>query len=343
MTEVLLLPAHVVGEASHDLPLAVAAFLVSGIGAVSLASAWLERRGVLDGASPSVGVDRWAPLVASAWSVGAAAIHFAVIGEHLEISALEAVLFALVAAFQLGWAAWYLLRPSGWLASIAVVINLGVVGAWAWSRTIGLPLAGEAGGIEPVGVSDSIATGLELALIATLLLAAGPVRDTLGRRLGFAPATAVAWVGSAVVAAAVLGSTGVVQGATHDHPVGEHGEEGSLVVGAPGTVTFGSQLAPAGGVADPSDSLPASAEVLWVVVFREPTGSDSVQLVVDTVAPDGSETERLREDVFLARLDTRSLTEVRDLATLGGGPGRYRVRYELAGRILAEGDVTLVP
>jgi hypothetical protein len=343
LTGLPLLPAHVVGDASHDLPLAVAAILICGIGAVSLASAWLERRGILDGASPSVGIDRWSPVVAAAWSVGAAAIHFAVIDEHLAISQVEAVLFALVALFQVGWAAWYLVRPSGGLAAVGVAGNLGVFAVWVVSRTIGLPLEGEAGRVESVGIADSIATGLELALVATLLLAAGSRRRSLGERLRLAPASAVAWVGSALVASVVLGSVGVVQGATHDHPTDEPGHGGPLLMGEPGTVTFGSKLAAEGGVADPTDSLPASADVLWVVVFSEPTGSDSVQLVVDTVGADGSETERLRENVFLARLDTRSLTEVRDLASLGGGPGRYRVRYELGGKLLAQGDVTLVP
>jgi hypothetical protein len=333
----LLLPAHVASSAGHGLLLAVAAILVCAVGAVSLTAAYLERRGVLDGITASVEFERWWNVLPVAWSAGAAAIHFAVIGDHFEVAAWEGLAFAVVAWFQIGWAGLYLARPSGRLAAVAVAVNLAVIGAWLWTRVLGQPIGDVAP--EQVGPSDALATALEIALIATLVAGAW-IRRRQSLSLRLPPSVAAAWSGSALAIAIVLGSVGIVQGSAHDHPTGQDAA-GHPQLGEPGTVTFGSQLAVDGGVADPTGILPATQETVWVAVFSGPTGGQSMDLVVlDLDDPGGR--ELLRESVAPARPDTTSLSDVRDLAALDG-PGRYRIRYERAGAPLAEGDVTLTP
>ena len=105
---------------------------------------------------------------AAVLSLGAAAIHFAVIGEHLREFLLYGVLFVLVSWFQAWWAVQYVARPSRRLEWLALALNLGVVGVWVWSRTIGLPIAPAQGGTEVVGTADVIATVFEIALVALL-------------------------------------------------------------------------------------------------------------------------------------------------------------------------------
>jgi hypothetical protein len=332
-------PAHVAGGGGHDLVLWVAAALVPALGAVFLAASILERRGILDGATRSVEFERWWAIIAAAWSLGAAAIHVAVIGDHLAVAVWKGVLFAIVATFQLGWAAAFVVRPSPRLALVAGVFNAGVVSAWTWSRLVGPPLAAAASGPEPIGAPDALATAFEIALIATLALGAVARNHAYRDRFRLPPVLAVVWTGSALVVAGVLGSFGVVQAASRDHQVGAgHGPSA-----AAGTITFGTRLLPDGNVEDPTATLPAADEVLWVAVFTSAPGGRSVELVVLSLDDEGRESERARERVSLARADTVSLTEVRDLAALGGGAGHYRVRYELAGKVLAQGDVMLTP
>jgi hypothetical protein len=105
---------------------------------------------------------------AAVLSLGAAAIHFAVIGEHLREFLLYGVLFVLTSWFQAWWAVQYVARPSRRLEWLALVLNLGVVGVWVWSRTIGLPIAPAPGGTEVVGTADVIATIFEIALVTLL-------------------------------------------------------------------------------------------------------------------------------------------------------------------------------
>jgi hypothetical protein len=104
------------------------------------------------------------------FSIGAAAIHFAVMPEHLAEWWAFGVFFAVLAWFQALWAVGYLVRPSTTLTWLAIGINLATVVVWAFTRTIGLPFGPEPGMPEAVGASDVVATILEVALAAGLLL-----------------------------------------------------------------------------------------------------------------------------------------------------------------------------
>ena len=105
----------------------------------------------------------------AALSVGSAAIHFAVIPDHLEEWWAFGLAFAFLGWFQAVWPIIYLDRPTRRLAWIAIVVNLATVVVWAWSRTAGLPVGPEPGMPEAVGAADLIATAFELALVVGLL------------------------------------------------------------------------------------------------------------------------------------------------------------------------------
>lgn len=105
----------------------------------------------------------------AACSVGAAAIHFAVISDHLEEWWAFGLFFALLGWFQAIWPFAYLDHPSRRLAWVAIVVNLATVVLWAWTRTAGLPFGPDPGMPEAVGAADLVSTAFEIALVAGLL------------------------------------------------------------------------------------------------------------------------------------------------------------------------------
>ncbi|HEY3334803.1 MAG TPA: hypothetical protein VGK16_06140 [Candidatus Limnocylindrales bacterium] len=127
----------------------------------------------------------------AALSLGAAAIHFAVIPDHLEEWWAFGLCFAGLGWFQAVWPIIYRDRPTRPLASLAVAVNFATVIVWAWSRTAGLPVGPEPGMPEAVGAADLVSTLLEVALVAGLLgtqvvatsQSRAPARDAaIGRR-----------------------------------------------------------------------------------------------------------------------------------------------------------------
>jgi hypothetical protein len=120
----------------------------------------------------SIPTSWWAAL-----SVGAAAIHFAVIPDHLEEWWAFGLFFAVLGWFQAVWPIAYLGRPSRGVAWVAIAVNVATVILWAWSRTIGLPVGPEPGMPEAIGAADLVSTILEVTLIVGLLsiqVVAGP-------------------------------------------------------------------------------------------------------------------------------------------------------------------------
>ena len=121
-------------------------------------------------ASPPGRVIRTMPITWwAALSLGAAAIHFAVIPDHLEEWWAFGLFFAVLGWFQAVWPIAYLTRPSRRLAWIAIAANLATVVLWAWSRTAGLPVGPEPGMPEAIGAADLVSTVLEVALVVGLL------------------------------------------------------------------------------------------------------------------------------------------------------------------------------
>lgn len=132
-------------------------------------------------------------------SIGAAAIHFAASPDHFGEWVPYGVAFAVLAWFQVLWAATYLVGRPRPLATAAIVVNAGAIIVWIWSRTIGLPIGPTPGSTEPVGFADALSSGLE-ALLVLGLLGGG---TSLASRLAARPArwrTAVVLVTVTVVA-----------------------------------------------------------------------------------------------------------------------------------------------
>jgi hypothetical protein len=121
-------------------------------------------------------------------SLGAAAIHFAVMPEHFAEWWAFGLFFAAIGWFEALWAVGYVTMPTRRVAALGLVVNAGTVLLWAASRTTGLPIGPEPWVPEVIGVPDMMATILELLLVLGLAVAvAGPraglsnARPTIGR------------------------------------------------------------------------------------------------------------------------------------------------------------------
>jgi hypothetical protein len=139
--------------------------------------------------------------------VGSAAIHAAVIPEHLQEWTYAGTFFIVLTAAELGVAALVLMRPSRRLVLLtAAVISIGPLLVWLCSRTAGLPFGPEAGEPEAIGLPDVVACALEFATLVTafvLLRAAGWLRRPA------ASAHLRALTLAAVIGVTVIGLAGV--------------------------------------------------------------------------------------------------------------------------------------
>lgn len=169
------------------------------------------------GVLPSFGVRA----VLAALGAGAAAIHFAMIPAHAQEWMLLGVGFAVVGWLQMAGAAAVMTRPSRRVLWAIVVVNLGALAVWAWSRSFGLPWGPGAGTPDPLTNVDLTAAILEGLAVATglqqLIRSQDPAQAPEARRLR---RTSLAGAGAALVVAAVAVGTGTVlasPSAVHDH------------------------------------------------------------------------------------------------------------------------------
>ncbi len=98
-------------------------------------------------------------------SVGAAAIHGAVIGEHFRESALYGWFFVLAALAQLVWGVLVARHPDRDLLLAGALGNTLVIVLWAVTRISGLPVGPEPWRAEVVGPPDALSTLLEVGLV----------------------------------------------------------------------------------------------------------------------------------------------------------------------------------
>jgi hypothetical protein len=162
------------------------------------------------------GSRRWVILL-GIMSMAAAAIHFAVMGEHFAEYLAFGVFFSVVAWAQALWAVGVIVRPSRRLLLVGLVGNALVILVWLTSRSTGLPIGPEAGAAEPAAFVDVLSTLLEMAIVAgtAMLLRGRPTSSMHGLPV---------WLGLAglVVVLAVLTTWSVAAGATSG---GEHGSD----------------------------------------------------------------------------------------------------------------------
>ncbi len=112
----------------------------------------------------------------------AAAIHFAMVPAHAAEWRAEGIAFIAAAWIQAALAVALVVRPTRRWLQAAVVVNLVFIGAWALSRTMGLPAGPNAGTAEAVTIVDLSCVVFEAltVLVAAVVL----IRPRLGHRMG---------------------------------------------------------------------------------------------------------------------------------------------------------------
>src|SRR5216683_5414280 len=140
----------------------------------------------------------------AALSVGAAAIHFAVVFEHFAEYALYGVFFLVISWAQVIWPAVLLWRPSRLWLWLGIAGNAIVIGVYVASRTVGLPFGPDLDHAESVGALDVVSCVLEFGLIAgcaALLWRPSLADRPMARRGAVARAATLVAVPAAVIAA----------------------------------------------------------------------------------------------------------------------------------------------
>jgi hypothetical protein len=170
-------------------------------------------------------------------SVGAAAIHFAVVFEHFAEYTLYGVFFLAVAWAQMIWAAVVLWRSSRLWLTLGIAGNALVLTVYVASRAVGLPVGPDAGHPEPFGGLDGMSAFLEFAVIAwcAALWWRPSLADRPVHRRGLAGAASMA-----AVPAFVIVATTAVMLPGWAGPEGPAGMAGAGSSGLPGMHGMGS-------------------------------------------------------------------------------------------------------
>jgi hypothetical protein len=99
-------------------------------------------------------------------------IHIGAAVDHFGEFPLYTLVFAVLAMVQIAWAAMILWRPSRRVLLFGCAFNVGVIGLWVASRTVGVPIGPRAWVPETVGVADLVETvGEVVTVIAALSVA----------------------------------------------------------------------------------------------------------------------------------------------------------------------------
>jgi FtsP/CotA-like multicopper oxidase with cupredoxin domain len=110
-------------------------------------------------------------------TLGAAAIHFAVVPDHLREFPLYGVFFLGLGLFQVALAVAFVARPSRRLFALGAAVTMSVITLCIAARTVGLPIGPDPWQPEPVGFPDVSATLLEaISVLLVLLLVRNPRR-----------------------------------------------------------------------------------------------------------------------------------------------------------------------
>jgi hypothetical protein len=140
----------------------------------------------------------------AALSVGAAAIHFAVVFEHFVEYTLYGAFFLVISWAQLIWPAVLLWRPSRLWLWLGIAGNAIIIAVYVASRIVGLPFGPDLHNTESVGALDVVSCALEFLLIvgcAVLLWRPSLADRPVARRGAVARVAALVAVPVAVIAA----------------------------------------------------------------------------------------------------------------------------------------------
>jgi len=209
-------------------------FAVAAIVALPFLVLGLARWAARGPAGRSVTVDQWLVPAVAFVSGAAGLIHLLVIEEHLRESVVFALLFTLLAAFQMTWAVWFGARPGRLLGWVAVPVSLVAVAFWVVSRTVGLPDWLGGGEIEPVGLADLASTVFELLVVAGILaMLWRPIRTRVAEGRALSRADAGLGMAMVVLGASLLtlGAIGEIAAGSHVHAAGDAHDMGTHVPG----------------------------------------------------------------------------------------------------------------
>jgi hypothetical protein len=207
---------------AHEFAMAAASILVVVAGVSAIGVDVLARRGLLGPSDREVAAEKLLVVPLVVLSLGAAAIHFGVIGEHFAEWWAAGVFFIVTGWFQAFWAVVLAVRRSRAVAVTGALVNAAILAVWLVSRTTGLPFGPDAGSPEAVGLSDSVATLFEAGIVLGTAVLAGVGGRALKRvRMNIAPAAV--WETVLAVAVVVLtfaALTNLAPGAEHSHSHG---------------------------------------------------------------------------------------------------------------------------
>jgi hypothetical protein len=174
---------------------------------------------VLRSSSADAGNGRSIAITVAAASLGAAIVHFALAPHHIEELGLLGWGFIVAGVLQAASALAVLRRPNPGAVWLTIALNLALIGAWAWSRTTGLPIGPAAWQPEAIGRADVVCVILEAAIIGLLAFWLRAIRHSQSEsRSLFASVGLVPAVGLAALLT-VLALAGGDEGHTHadDH------------------------------------------------------------------------------------------------------------------------------
>jgi hypothetical protein len=144
-------------------------------------------------------------LLLAAGLAGSAAIHAAVVPQHLSEWGAAGLFFIALAAAELAVAALLPARPQPTVLLAAAVVSIAPLALWLYSRTLGMPFGPGAGAPEPVGLVDLAASVLEAG---TLIVAFALLRGRASQRRPSASAHLRALTLVAVLAVTTIGLAG---------------------------------------------------------------------------------------------------------------------------------------
>jgi hypothetical protein len=122
--------------------------------------------------------------------------------DHFEESLLYGTFFAVAATAQFAYSAMLLARPSRTLLVAGVLGNVGIVGLWLVTRTLGIPLGPAAGTTESFGGLDVLTAVFELTTAVGAAAVIGR-RDRPLRPAGPSTWTSLVWVALALAGIAI--------------------------------------------------------------------------------------------------------------------------------------------
>jgi hypothetical protein len=187
-------------------------------GSTALVADRTSDEGTASAAEATAAVRRSLVIIMAGLSAGAAVIHLAAAPSHYtEIGDLAAG-FVVAALFQAAWIRWCLAGPSRPAMAIGIAGNLAIVAAWAWTRTVGLPIGAFAGSAEPIGYPDAASVVFELLLVAGLAIRWLGIDVALARRSAVRAVAAVAVVPvvGLVLVLTSLAALAIASGLDHD-------------------------------------------------------------------------------------------------------------------------------